>query len=138
MSGTEARPQQRQLACVLCQQRKVKCDRKSPCANCVRTKAHCVPATLAPRKRRFAERELLQRLRNYEDLLRRNGVEFESLQEQSNGSANGEQDQDHGLQRHKAGAEMTSMPPASLPKSGQAEYATNAIISSKISVSDVL
>ncbi|KFA45621.1 hypothetical protein S40293_08633 [Stachybotrys chartarum IBT 40293] len=119
MSETEARPQQRQLACVLCQQRKVKCDRKSPCSNCVRTKAHCVPATLAPRKRRFAERELLQRLRNYEDLLRRNGVEFEPMQEQLNGSANGKQD--HGSQRHKAEAEMTSQPPASLPESGQAD-----------------
>lgn len=136
MSETEARPQQRQLACVLCQQRKVKCDRKSPCSNCVRTKAHCVPATLAPRKRRFAERELLQRLRNYEDLLRRNGVEFEPMQEQLNGSANGKQD--HGSQRHKAEAEMTSQPPASLRESGQAEYATDAMMSSNISVSDVL
>lgn len=27
------------LACVLCQQRKKKCDRKSPCSNCIKVKA---------------------------------------------------------------------------------------------------
>ncbi|SPO03296.1 related to C6 transcription factor [Cephalotrichum gorgonifer] len=72
---------QRVLACIACQQRKVKCDRKFPCANCVRSRVQCVPATLVPRtrKRRFPERELLDRLRHYEDLLRRNNVNFEPL-----------------------------------------------------------
>lgn len=72
---------QRVLACVLCQQRKVKCDRKFPCANCVRSGAKCVPAALASRqrRRRFPERELLERLRHYEDLLRQNNIEFEPL-----------------------------------------------------------
>lgn len=70
----------RVLACVLCQQRKVKCDRKFPCANCVRAGAQCVP-TLGPRprRRRFPERELLDRVRRYEDLLRQNNVPFEPL-----------------------------------------------------------
>jgi hypothetical protein len=68
---------------MLCQQRKVKCDRKFPCANCIRTRAQCVPATLAPRqrRRRFAERELLERLRNYEHLLRKNNIDFQPLHE---------------------------------------------------------
>ncbi|KAJ5808488.1 hypothetical protein N7474_009757 [Penicillium riverlandense] len=72
---------QRVLACVLCQQRKVKCDRKFPCANCIRFRVQCVPATLAPRqrKRRFPERELLKRIRMYEVLLRQNNVQFEPL-----------------------------------------------------------
>ena len=72
---------QRVLACVLCQQRKVKCDRKVPCASCVRAGAQCVPATLAPRqrRRRFAERELLDRLRRYEGLLRQHNIKFEPL-----------------------------------------------------------
>ena len=41
----------------------------------------CVPATLAPRRRRrrFPERELLDRLRKYEDLLRQNNIKFEPL-----------------------------------------------------------
>jgi len=41
-----------------------------------------VPATLAPRgrrRRRFPERELLDRLRKYEDLLRQNNIKFEPL-----------------------------------------------------------
>ena len=77
---TPSRPQ-RILACVLCQQRKIKCDRVFPCANCIRSQAQCVPAALVrrPRKRRFPERDLLDRLRRYEDLLRQNNVKFEPL-----------------------------------------------------------
>lgn len=72
---------QRVLACVLCQQRKVKCDRKSPCANCVRSEVECVQGHLAqrPRRRRFPERALLERLRKYENLLRQNDIPFEPL-----------------------------------------------------------
>jgi Fungal Zn(2)-Cys(6) binuclear cluster domain len=77
---------QRVLACVRCQHRKVKCDRRFPCSNCNASYAQCVPATLTPRtrrKRRFPERELLERLRNYEDLLRQNNVNFEPLHKDS-------------------------------------------------------
>ena len=76
---------QRVLACVLCQQRKVKCDRKFPCANCIKSRAQCVPATLALRRRRrkFPERALLERLRKYEDLLRQNNIAFEPLHKDS-------------------------------------------------------
>lgn len=70
----------RVLSCVLCQQRKVKCDRNFPCANCKRSGAQCVSTvTPQPRRRRFAERELLDRLRQYEDLLRRNHVDFKPM-----------------------------------------------------------
>ncbi|KAL3467005.1 hypothetical protein BJX64DRAFT_284153 [Aspergillus heterothallicus] len=71
----------RVLSCVLCQQRKIKCDRAFPCANCLRAKAQCVPANQVPRrrKRRFAERELLDRLRQYESLLQQNDIKFDSL-----------------------------------------------------------
>ncbi|KUJ11564.1 uncharacterized protein LY89DRAFT_654212 [Mollisia scopiformis] len=69
------------LACVLCQQRKVRCDRKSPCANCIKAQVECIPSTLQPRRRRrqFPESDLLERLRRYEDLLRQKGVEVEPL-----------------------------------------------------------
>jgi hypothetical protein len=72
---------QRVLSCVLCQQRKIKCDRTFPCENCLRTKVQCIPASQIPRqrKRRFAERELLDRLRQYESLLRQNDIKFDSL-----------------------------------------------------------
>src|ERR1700753_3155990 len=78
---SQASKRQRVLACVLCQRRKVKCDRKFPCANCIKSEAQCIPSTLAPRKRRrrFPERELLERLRKYEELLRQNHVQFEPL-----------------------------------------------------------
>ena len=40
-----------------------------------------MPATLAPRQRRrqFPEKELLERLGRYEDLLRQNSIDFEPL-----------------------------------------------------------
>lgn len=79
MSESAAKAQ-RVLACVLCQQRKVKCDRKFPCSNCTKHNVKCVPATKTrPRRRRFPERELLDRLRKYEDLMRQHNVRFEPL-----------------------------------------------------------
>ncbi|KAL5114742.1 hypothetical protein ACEQ8H_007359 [Pleosporales sp. CAS-2024a] len=72
---------QRVLACQLCQQRKVRCDRKFPCANCTKAGVQCVSTALASRqrRRRFPERELLERLRHYEELLRQNNIPFEPL-----------------------------------------------------------
>jgi hypothetical protein len=68
--------------CVLCQQRKVKCDRSDPCANCVKARVECVsPTTLPPRRRkkRFPEAELLARLRKYEDHLRSYGADIDAI-----------------------------------------------------------
>lgn len=68
------------LSCLICQQRKIKCDRSFPCGSCVKHNVTCVPAAQTrPRKRRFPERQLLERLRAYEDLLRRNNIEFRPL-----------------------------------------------------------
>ncbi|KAH8711850.1 hypothetical protein GQ44DRAFT_626595 [Phaeosphaeriaceae sp. PMI808] len=71
----------RLLACVLCQQRKVKCDHNYPCATCVKARVQCVQVTQVPRRRRrqFPEKELLVRLRQYEDLLSQNNIKFEPL-----------------------------------------------------------
>ena len=71
----------RVLACMLCHQRKIKCDRRFPCANCQKTNTQCIPAALLPRqrRRRFPERELLDRLRRYEDLLLKNKITFDPL-----------------------------------------------------------
>lgn len=74
--------ERRVLACTHCQHRKIKCDRNFPnCSNCVKNGVQCVPANLVPkqRKRRFAERELLDRLRHYEGLLKTNRIDFEPL-----------------------------------------------------------
>lgn len=83
LSNTTVRPSMRQrvLACVLCQQRKVKCDRKFPCANCVKFRAQCIPATTTPRRprRKVVEHDLITRLRRYEDLLRQHNIDFDPL-----------------------------------------------------------
>ncbi|KAA8648069.1 uncharacterized protein ATNIH1004_003952 [Aspergillus tanneri] len=69
----------RAMACILCQQRKVRCDREFPCVNCMRAGVQCVPAVARPRRRRFPERELLERVRRYESLLREHHILFEPL-----------------------------------------------------------
>ncbi|KAK9439968.1 fungal specific transcription factor domain-containing protein [Metarhizium brunneum] len=70
------------LACVLCQHRKIKCDRNSPCSNCIKANVTCVPSTPAPaRKRRRPNQDLQERLARCEELLK----------QYANGSAPGQQ-----------------------------------------------
>ncbi|KAF3810886.1 Aurofusarin cluster transcription factor aurR2 [Colletotrichum gloeosporioides] len=59
------------LACVFCHQRKIKCDRKSPCANCIKADQPCIPSTRAPAGagRRRVVKDLLERLNQCESLL---------------------------------------------------------------------
>lgn len=69
-------------SCVLCQQRKVRCDIKKPCSNCVKVGAECrviPPQPPRRRKKRIPERDLVDRLRKYEALLSQNNIAFESL-----------------------------------------------------------
>ncbi|KAF3039000.1 hypothetical protein E8E12_005018 [Didymella heteroderae] len=83
-SGSGYRPPkpQRILACVLCQQRKVKCDRKFPCIHCTKAKVQCVPAQQMQRRRkRPTEQELTERLRQYEDLLRKNNIAVDTTED---------------------------------------------------------
>ncbi|RFU24475.1 hypothetical protein B7463_g11863, partial [Scytalidium lignicola] len=72
--------------CVLCQQRKVKCDRNEPCANCNRIGVECIPASTLPprrRKRRFPEAELLARLQRYERHLKSYGANIDAINRES-------------------------------------------------------
>uniref|UniRef100_A0A8H7NKJ5 Zn(2)-C6 fungal-type domain-containing protein n=1 Tax=Bionectria ochroleuca TaxID=29856 RepID=A0A8H7NKJ5_BIOOC len=63
--------QPRVLACVLCQHRKIKCDRNTPCSNCIKANATCTPSTPAPaRKRRRPNQDLQERLARCEELLK--------------------------------------------------------------------
>ncbi|KAF5229154.1 hypothetical protein FAUST_10626 [Fusarium austroamericanum] len=88
MQDTPKPKPHRVLACVLCQQRKVKCDRTFPCSTCVKHGTQCVPATQPrPRRRRFPERELLDRLRRYEALMKQNNVKFDPLHDDNNSTA---------------------------------------------------
>lgn len=82
-TGSPDVPQDRRKhPCVLCQKRKVKCDRNDPCTNCTKAHVECISqSTLPPkrRKKRFAEAELLARLRRYEDHLRRYGADIDAI-----------------------------------------------------------
>lgn len=72
----------RGTSCVLCQQRKVRCDKNKPCANCVKAKVECrviPPQPPRRRKKRLQERDLIDRLKKYESLLADNGVKFEPI-----------------------------------------------------------
>ncbi|KAF4466599.1 transcription factor [Fusarium albosuccineum] len=61
----------RVLACVLCQHRKIKCDRNTPCSNCLKANVTCTPSTPAPaRKRRRPNQDLQERLARCEQLLK--------------------------------------------------------------------
>jgi hypothetical protein len=67
-----AAPKQvRVLACVLCQHRKIKCDRSTPCSNCLKANVTCTPSVPAPaRKRRRPNQDLQERLAKCEELLK--------------------------------------------------------------------
>ncbi|OBT72758.1 hypothetical protein VF21_08996 [Pseudogymnoascus sp. 05NY08] len=72
------------FSCVLCAQRKVKCDRKQPCSNCTKSGVNCTPG--APpkprsRRRRVIETDVAARLQRYEELLRRHGIKLDELDE---------------------------------------------------------
>jgi hypothetical protein len=68
-------------SCVTCRKRKVKCDKTHPCTNCKRARIECIyPAPgRAPRKvRKIGEgrdKELLERLRRLEGVVKNLGVE---------------------------------------------------------------
>ncbi len=72
----------RKHPCVLCQHRKVKCDRNDPCSNCTKARVQCISPTVLPakkRKKRFPEAELLARLRRYENHLRAYGADIDAI-----------------------------------------------------------
>lgn len=72
----------RGTSCVLCQQRKVRCDKNKPCANCVKAGVECrviPPQPPRRRKKRLQEKDLIDRLKKYESLLSENGVKFDAI-----------------------------------------------------------
>lgn len=67
-SGPKLNPR----SCVTCRKRKVRCDKRDPCSNCVKANIDCVfpPPGRAPRKpRRPQDAELLKRLRRLESVV---------------------------------------------------------------------
>lgn len=77
---------QRKYACTLCARRKIKCDKLQPCHNCSRSQAECHYETPAPSQRprkRGADSEALSRIREYEELLRKNNIELSAYEKGS-------------------------------------------------------
>jgi hypothetical protein len=70
-------------SCILCQQRKVRCDQQKPCANCVKAQVDCKVIPPQPpkrrRKKKLQERDLVARLKKYEELMSQHGLNFESI-----------------------------------------------------------
>ncbi|KAG9242972.1 hypothetical protein BJ878DRAFT_512830 [Calycina marina] len=69
----------RQLSCVLCAQRRVKCNKQLPCSNCMKAGVECSPTIpkkpqRRPRRKDGVEENLLARCKRYERLLLRYGA----------------------------------------------------------------
>ncbi|KAK2745078.1 C6 transcription factor [Colletotrichum kahawae] len=75
-------PSPHKPACSICSRRKVKCDKGDPCSNCLKSQSQCVyeaPALHRRPRKRAADDDLLSRLAAYEDLMRKNNVDFAPL-----------------------------------------------------------
>lgn len=93
-SASAARVPVRGHACVLCQQRKVKCSRETPCSGCIKSRAECVyrdPAPPRRRKRRSPEDVLLARLKRYEELLQSAGIKVDPVHSANEAAAEDDQ-----------------------------------------------
>lgn len=68
------------FSCLTCRQRKVKCDRRTPCSNCTKAEKQCsfIPPVRGKRKRTKRPKEGLHaKLKRYEELLKSYGAHFE-------------------------------------------------------------
>ena len=104
-------------ACVLCQQRKVKCSRETPCSACIKSRVECVyrdPAPPRRRKRRSPE-DILAKLKRYEELLQKAGVKVDPV----GGAGDDEHFEDYDSRRN---SEVESA-----SRNAQDEYATRQI-----------
>lgn len=82
MSAAQPHSALQKHSCSLCQQRKVKCDRRGPCANCTKAQAECIfrePAPVRRRKRKAPETDPYAALARYEMILNRLGVNLDTF-----------------------------------------------------------
>ena len=100
-----------------------------------------MPATLTRRRkrRRFPERELLDRLRNYEELLRQNNISFDPIHSDSiTEKARADAESDHDLERQEPEpGRADSVPSTTLDseKSYGAKYVLSSI--NRLGLTDV-
>ena len=87
LTGTSDQTTNKAFSCVLCAQRKVKCDKRpGGCHNCIKARVPCIyKAPPPPRRRRKGIRDLdtTTKLRIYETALRKAGIDPESLLQQT-------------------------------------------------------
>jgi hypothetical protein len=82
-SDVQSKPRQKH-SCSTCARRKVKCDRQEPCTSCIKTKTEChylaAPNSLPRRRKRqdAPQEDLFARVQRYEELLKRNNIDFTS------------------------------------------------------------
>ncbi|KAK6528580.1 hypothetical protein TWF281_009819 [Arthrobotrys megalospora] len=72
-AGASASPKPHAFNCVVCKNRKVKCDRQVPCSTCTKLNVECQYIEPGPRKKRKTSSKhenLVQRLNRYEELLK--------------------------------------------------------------------
>ena len=78
-------PSRPTYSCIRCADRKVKCDRQRPCSACVKHNADCLFHASQPpqkKKRRSIKHQILtDRLKHYEALLQKQGIEPSKLSE---------------------------------------------------------
>ena len=67
------------FSCQACHKRKVRCDRKQPCSTCQKGNVECIYLAPPPprRRKRVADKDLLAKLKRYEDHLKRAGIAIE-------------------------------------------------------------
>ena len=84
MSPTSSLPSRPTYSCIRCSDRKVKCDRQTPCLGCVKHNVQCVyrpPPQPRTRHRRAKDHALNERLKRYEALLQQRGIDPNGLPE---------------------------------------------------------
>jgi len=81
-----------QISCIVCRQRKVKCNKQQRCSNCAKAGVECIYSLPArPRRRigngRSAEdvsrEELIQRVRRYEALFKKYGPQLDAIKNEN-------------------------------------------------------
>ena len=87
---TGSDPNLKAFSCLACRLRKVRCDRQTPCSNCIKAEAPCsfVPPVRGKRKRIKPAREGLHaKVKRYEDMLRAYGAKIEPSSESDESDA---------------------------------------------------
>lgn len=82
-------PPRTTYSCIRCADRKVKCDRQRPCSACVKHNVDCIFNPQQPprkRHRRAKDQLLNDRLRHYEAILQKQGIDPNKLLDSSQAS----------------------------------------------------